>query len=40
MNCANNCDAIGRNQIDSETFLCDDCLNDYIVLNNKNVLVS
>ena len=40
MNCANNCDAIGKNQIDSETFLCDDCLNDYIVLNNKNVLVS
>jgi hypothetical protein len=40
MNCANNCDAVGRNQIDSETFLCDDCLNDYIVLNKKNVLVS
>ena len=36
MTCANNCEAIGRNQIDSETALCDNCLNEYIVLNRKN----
>lgn len=39
MNCGN-CEALGKNQIDSETFLCDPCLNEYIVLNGKNVLDS
>lgn len=35
MNCGN-CEAIGKNQIDSETYLCDGCLNEYIVLNRSN----
>ncbi len=36
MNCAN-CEALAKNQIDSETFLCDACLNEYIILNRQNV---
>jgi len=35
MNCAN-CEALAKNQIDSETFLCDSCLNEYIILNRSN----
>lgn len=39
MTCAN-CEALAKNQIDSETFLCDGCLNEYIILNRKDKVYS